>query len=193
MHAELTAEVAASETVWPLSRAQYEQMVDVGVFDEDDRVELLEGVLVAMSPQNFPHAGAITRLNRILMRTFGDVADVCVQVPFAAGPRSMPEPDLYLAPLDRPQDRHPDTALLVVEVSDSSQRRDRRLKPRIYAAAAVPEYWIVDVGRQFVEVHSEPLEDRYGTVHVLRPGDRIALVALPGRSVAVAEVFGLAG
>lgn len=173
-----------------LTRRQYEQMAEAGVFDPDVRVELLNGLVVPMTPQGFQHSSAIIRLTEILILQCHGIARVAPQVPFAASDDSEPEPDLYVYPLDEGVDRHPERALLVVEVAASSLRKDRLVKSAIYARANVAEYWIVDVNTQVVEVYSEPMGDHYGRSWVARKGDRIELLALPGKSVAVAEVFG---
>lgn len=189
MQTTSAADLDPSLPIARISRQRYERMIEAGIFDEDDRVELLNGLVVSMSPQNPPHAEAIAALTRVLVRLVDDMAEVRVQLPFAAHADSEPEPDLVVVPLPRQRGEHPDRALLVVEVADSSGHRDRVVKAAIYAAAAVPEYWIVDVVRQQVEVYSEPLGDHYGACHVARIGDRIDLLALPGRSLAVADVF----
>jgi Uma2 family endonuclease len=173
-----------------LTRKQYEQMAEAGVFDPDQRVELLNGMVVPMTPQGFPHASVIARLNRILVRLCGDDATVAPQLPLAASDDSEPEPDLYVFARDQGIDRHPERALLVIEVAATSQRKDRLVKGAIYAAANVPEYWLIDVMRQVIEVYREPMGDHFGRSWVARPGDRIDLLALAGRSVAVDEVFG---
>ncbi len=189
MQTTSAADLDPSLPIASISRQRYERMIEAGIFDEDDRVELLNGLVVAMSPQGIAHASAIRRLTRLLVFLCGDDADVGSQLPFAAADDSMPEPDLCVTPRGACATGHPDRALLIVEVVDSSGRRDRVVKSAIYAAAAVPEYWVVDVVRQQVEVYSEPLGDHYGASHVARIGDRIDLLALPGRSLAVADVF----
>lgn len=185
-----TVELLATEPVRPITRVQYEQMVDAGVFGEDDPIELLHGMLVEkMSPQGAQHANAIEQLSAILYALVGRDARVRVQLPLAAGRLSLPEPDLCLVPTGPRRDGHPDRALLVIEVADTSLHRDRATKSAIYATANVPEYWIVDLGHGCIEVYTEPLGDHYGTSRVARTGDRIELVALTGRWVAVDDVF----
>lgn len=104
------------------SAPQYLRLVETGVLGPRDRVELVEGVIVAMSPQNVPHASGVTRVERALHRAVGDRAVIRVQLPFVVGRRSVPEPDAIVASgsIDDYDRAHPSQALLVVEVADSS-------------------------------------------------------------------------
>ena len=172
-----------------ISRKRYERMIDAGIFDDDDKIELLHGVLVAMTPQGIAHQAVIRRLDKLLQRLCGDDADVGAQLPFAASDMSVPEPDLCITPVGAGDRALPDRALLVVEVAETSLQRDRGEKSAIYAAAKVPEYWVVDVKRKVVEIYREPLEDHYGSSRVARPGDRLELLMLPGRFVEIQDVF----
>lgn len=150
--------------VRPLRRAEYDVLVEQGMLTEQDRIELLDGELVAMSPQNAPHAGLVEALNERLMPALAGTARVRVQLPFAAGEHSEPEPDVAIVPADEPRDRHPERALHVVEVADTTARLDLVRKSRIYAAAGVPTYWVIDIGDQVVHVHTGPSDTGYGTV-----------------------------
>ena len=121
-------------------------MASAGIFDEDERVELLEGVIVAMTPQSAPHARRIQWLTRFLVRTLGDEYAVRPQLPLTLGERNEPEPDLAVVRTDATsEDRHPQTAVLVIEVAGDSLRRDRRVKAAVYARAGIPEYWVVNL------------------------------------------------
>jgi Uma2 family endonuclease len=172
---------------------QYLRLVDEGVLGPEDRVELLEGVIVAMAPQNEPHAAGVRRVGQALYRAVGDRAVVQVQLALVSGHRSVLEPDAAVLPgavgdYDR---AHPSTALLVVEVSDTSLKQDRLTKRGIYAAAGIPEYWIVNVRDDCVEVRRrpEPGARRYASTAVARRGERIELVALPGAAVTVDDLL----
>ena len=176
---------------WTADR--YLRLVDEGVLGPEDRVELLEGVIVAMAPQNEPHAAGVRRLGQALFRAVGDRAVVQVQLALISGRHSVPEPDAAVLPgtvadYDR---AHPRTALLVVEVADTSLKQDRLTKRAIYAAAGVPEYWVVDLVGDRVEVHRSPIpaERRYAETSVALRGGRLDLVALPGASVAVDDLL----
>ncbi len=148
-----------------LTIADVDAMVAAGILGEDDRVELLEGALVEMSPQSEAHAYAIRRLT-MLLAPAAAAADLIllVQLPLLVGSsRSRPEPDLAIVP-DGPRDRHGSDAVLAVEVSVSSRRIDLGPKARIFATAGVPEYWVLDIeGRELV-VHRAPGADGYAEV-----------------------------
>jgi Uma2 family endonuclease len=150
--------------VRPLRRAEYDVLVEQGAFEPDERIQLLDGELVVMSPQNAPHAGIVEALNERLMPALAGTARVRVQLPFAAGDESEPEPDLAVVPIDEPRGRHPERALLVIEVAETTLRLDLVRKARIYAAAGVPEYWVIDVAGDIVHVHTDPTADGYATV-----------------------------
>jgi Uma2 family endonuclease len=171
----------------------YFGLVHAGVLNEDDRVELLDGVIVAEPPMDPPHASGITSLTKALLRVVGDRAVVRMQAPFIANPFSVPEPDAAVVPgaANDYLDRHPSEALLVVEVSDSSLQQDRLSKSRIYAGAGVPEYWIVNLRDGRVEVFREPDAGRrvYGARASAHRGERVELVALPGAVVAVDDLL----
>lgn len=175
------------EHIRPLRRVEWDRMVEAGIFDEDERIELLRGALVAMSPQGAEHSFVIERLNKLLIDALGDRARLRPQTPFAAGELSQPEPDLAVYPPGQNVREHPDVALLIIEVASSSLRKDRKLKAEIYAEADVPEYWVVDLVHDLVEVRSEPRDGRYTQVATRRRGDWIALVALPDVAIPVAD------
>ena len=171
------------------TRRRFERMIEAGIFDEDDRIELLNGVLVAMTPQGVRHQSAIRRLNRILVELCGAEADVGPQLPFAATADSMLEPDLCVTPAGIGDHAFADRALLVVEVAETSLLKDRTDKAAIYATAGVPEYWVVDVKARLVEIYTDPLDDHFATSRTVRPGERVELLTLPGRFVAIADIF----
>ena len=146
-----------------LQRAEYDRMVGFGMF-RGEKIELLQGRLVTMSPQGKPHAFSVTRLNRLLVRALGDRAEVRVQAPFGASAESEPEPDIAVVLPGDYLDEHPRRALLLIEVAESSLQDDRRIKGPMYAAAGVPEYWIVDLAGGVVEVHKDNRGDGYASV-----------------------------
>ena len=182
----LTDEQIAPETLRPLRRSDYDRMVELGLF-EDERVELLHGMLVAMSPQDALHADVIGRLNRCLVPALLGRALVRVQAPLAVSDESEPEPDVAVVPEGDYSAGHPQTALLVVEVAGSSLKKDRGVKARLYAAAGIPEYWLVDLERRVVEVRTRPTARRYGRLRTKRLGDTITLVELPGVALRIAD------
>lgn len=171
---------------------EYERMIEAGILGEDDRVELLEGVLVEMSPQSPAHARVIRRLNRALATSLGPELELCPQLPLALE-HSEPEPDLAVVQSADAgsKHRHPRRAVLVVEVSGDSLAKDRHVKGPIYAAAGILHYWIVNVEAEEVEVYGDPDSSgrRYRTLVTLHKGDVLQAAALPGLMVPVSSLF----
>jgi Uma2 family endonuclease len=182
------ADLVAPDRLRPLRRVEYERMVDQGFFG-DERVELVDGVIVEMSPQGTRHAGTIQRLTTKLVPLLLGKAEVRVQAPLAVSDVSLPEPDLAAVAPGDADSAHPTTAFLVIEVSESSLNKDRLVKANLYAAAAVPEYWIVDITAAIIEVHSDPVSGRYSRVTPARAGDTLHLRAFPDVAIAVADVL----
>jgi Uma2 family endonuclease len=172
---------------------QYLGLVAAGVLAPDDDVELLEGVIVAMSPSNLPHDAGVRRVSLALFRAVGERAVVHVQLPLVVGPYSLPEPDVAVVPgaIADYDHRRPTEALLVVEVSDTSLKQDRLTKGSIYAAAGFPEYWIVNLVDDCVEVRRapEPAARRYASITIGRRGESIDVLALPGAGVRVDDLL----
>lgn len=170
-----TAAVLAQEPIRRITRAEYETAASLGWF-VDERVELLEGVISVMSPQGEDHQWSMVTATKYLIRMLGDRADVRPQLPFGASDDSEPEPDLAvtspgaLGPT-------PTQALLVIEISDSSLRRDRDLKTSLYARANVPEYWIVDTNRRVVEVRTKPTGTTYARLETYERSQKVRPVA----------------
>jgi Uma2 family endonuclease len=162
-------------------------MVELGLF-QDERLELIRGVLVKMSPQYAPHASTVQKLTQLLAVRVQGRFSLRIQLPLALSDDSEPEPDAAIVPLGDYETEHPTSALLVIEVADSSLQQDRG-KAEVYASAGVGEYWIVNLGARTVEVYSSPEGDRYAEVRTLRVGDALRPAALPDVSIAVAEIL----
>lgn len=176
-----------------LDAEQYAALVTEGVLCREDRVELLEGVVVSMAVQGSPHANAVARINAILVPLVGTRGIVRVQCAFRAGPWSVPEPDFAVVPgpLERWEHEHPDEALLVIEVSDTSLPTDRLSKAAIYAAAGVPQYLVVNLRGDRIETFAEPdrARARWGVMRPAHRGEHIPLVALPDAALVVDELL----
>ncbi len=175
---------------------QVYKLSELGFFG-DRHVELLDGVLYEMTI-NPPHAVAVELATQLFMGRFGDVHSIRVQLPLDLGRRSLPEPDLAMA-VGSARDytkAHPQTALLLVEISDSTLRKDRGLKAHLYAHAGIADYWILNLNDRQLEVHRNPGPDpsrkgrfRYAEVTiVLAEGHASPLVA-PGMNIAVADLL----
>ena len=189
--AETTALLLESPRL--LSVDEYHRMIEAGIFDEDEHLELLEGVIVAMAPQNPAHAYCIQWLTRFLVRRLGDAYAVRPQLPLTLGKRNEPEPDLTVVRADSAsKDHHPGTAILAIEVSGDSLRKDRRVKAAVYARFGITEYWIVNVEARVVEVFSDPdaANGVYRRILTVTPTETLTSEALPELSFSVAELFG---
>ena len=174
------------------TRAAYDKMVEAGVFGPEDRIELIEGEIVhTMSPQSSQHAITVSRVQDVLRDVFGRGWYVRAQMPLALGDDSEPEPDIAVVPgsLGDYREAHPRTAVLVVEVADTSFDYDRERKKRLYARRRIPEYWIVNLNDGCLEVNREPAGDRYQTETVLRPGDTVSPSACAGAAIPVGELL----
>ncbi len=176
-----------------LTADAYFGLVDEGVLDADDRVELLEGLIIAKEPQNPWHASGVHWAFDALRAALESRAVVMSQRPFLAGDASVPEPDVMIVPGTRADylRRHPSTALLVVEVADTTIVQDRLTKAGVYAAANVPEYWIVSRRGDHVLVSASPVpaDRRYALVRIARRGDTITLAAFPDVTLAVDDLL----
>lgn len=159
----------------PIKRAEFDQM---GHIFSGERVELIRGWVVEMSPMGTPHQWVCTKLNRMLVEAIGVGAEVRAQLPFAASDDSEPEPDFAIVKEIVP-DRTPSTALLIIEASDTTLRFDQGIKADLYAESLVPEYWVVDVNARVVEVRSQPRQGNYGRLETCGLDSKIRLIALP--------------
>lgn len=151
----------------PLRRTEYEALGRQGAFD-DEKVELLDGQIVYAAEEGPPHAGICARLNRILVEGIpASEGEVRVGNPFALSELSEPEPDFFVTtPSATYRAAHPRSASLVIEVAQTSRARDLGIKAALYAAAGVTDYWVVDLKRNVVVVHRDPLGTTFATVTV---------------------------
>ena len=172
----------------------YHAMGAAGILTEDDRVELIEGQIIAMSPVGSRHAACADRLTQLLYDQVQKRAVVRVQNPIRLGLHSEPEPDVALL---RPRDDFyaeahpgPDDVLLVIEVADTTVKTDRRIKAPLYARSGIAELWLVLLEEDFIEVYRRPAEQGYKETHRLERGDTIPLPSLENAALSVDEVLG---
>jgi Uma2 family endonuclease len=177
----------APEKLKSFTRKEYEKLVELGVF-EDQRIELLRGMLVVMSPQGGPHATISSWFVSRLQIALGMDYDARGHCPYAATDDSEPEPDVSISRRTGLL-THPTHPLLLIEVAESSIRKDRRLKASIYAEAGAPEYWIVDISGEVlrVEVLTMPTPKGYRHSETLYDGDVLRPTTLPVE-IAVADI-----
>ena len=179
---------------WHFDVDQYYRLAEVGVLKPDDRVELIEGEIVKMSPIGSPHAACVTRTNRLFQSTFAQRAVIWVQNPVRLSDFSEPVPDVaLLKPRDDFYAEHLPTAddvLLIVEVSDSTILTDRNVKVPLYARNGIPEIWLVNLPKQVIEVYSEPAEGKYQKAVTFNPGEVLTSPTLANLSLRVEEIIG---
>jgi Uma2 family endonuclease len=177
-----------SERMRPLLRREYDRLVDLGYF-EDERIELLRGVLVEMSPQGDAHASIAESLAQRLGTLLPyEEYRIRSHSPFAASDDSEPEPDVMVSRRVPGKPGHPTAAVLLIEVALDSLRKDRKLKLGIYAEAGVPEYWIIDVERERVEVYTEPSGREYRRCEIVERTGILRPTQLAGIELAVASL-----
>ena len=167
-------------------RAEYDELVRLGLF-EGEKVELLYGVIVRMTPQGSEHFWAANRLAQLLIQAVGDRAFVAVQSGFAASDDSEPEPDVAVYPPGDYWAALPDSPLLVVEVAKSSLRHDRRVKATLYAEVGVPEYWLVDLVNRLVTIHRRPVDGAWTHLETVAHDGVASPSTLPDVALRVAD------
>jgi Uma2 family endonuclease len=171
---------------------RYDAMIDAGIFGENDAVELIRGEIVRKMPIGDKHSACLMRLNEYLVQQIGKRAMFGIQNPIVL-PDSEPEPDVSV--VKRKDNYYADgkpraeDVLLIIEVADSSLEFDRVDKLPIYAEAAIPEYWIVNLIEDLVEIYRDPDGSTYATTNIVRRGDSIALLHLPDVTIAVSDIL----
>ncbi len=162
-----------------LSTEAWRTLIDAGFFHEDDRLELLNGEIVEMSPIGSHHAASVRRLEEFLGQAYGELALISSQNPIQAGAGSEPEPDIALlvprADFYASAHPGPQEILLLIEVADSSLEVDREVKGPIYAEAGIPEYWIVNLPERRIEVYRNPTSTLYKSMELFLEHEQIPL------------------
>lgn len=173
------------------TRERYDQLAEVGVFGPGDRVELIDGLIYEMTPQKSLHATAIylaqTALSSVLPRDHM----VRVQLPLALADDSEPEPDIAVVVGDPRSFRqsHPTKAALIVEIADSSAYHDRERKKPLYARCGIPEYWILDLSNNTLEIHREPGSGTYRFRGTLKASDTVSPLCAPQAVLTVRDLL----
>jgi Uma2 family endonuclease len=181
------------------SRVEYDRLIEEGIFQPGERLELLAGQLVVREPQGTPHATGIRLVTRALRDVFrAEIWIVDMQLPVALDEESEPEPDVTVTAGD-PRDflpSHPAQPVLVVEVADDSLAFDRKEKGSLYARARVPEYWILNLRERMLEIYREPHPDpsaphgwAYRHRQDLAAGEQVTPLAAPTARIAVTELL----
>jgi Uma2 family endonuclease len=180
------------------TRLQYDRLIECGVFQPGDRIELIGGELIVREPQRTPHSTAIELALDALRAAFGPGWRVRVQLPVALDEESEPEPDIAVVP-GSPRDylpSHPSNPVLILEAAESSLALDREIKGSLYAKAQIVDYWIVNLVDHVLEVYRDPVEApaspygwRYASVTTLQGADIVTPIAAPRSRVSVADLL----
>ncbi len=183
----------------PITVEEFNLMAEKGILAPDERVELIEGAIVPLSPQNKPHSDAISWTNNLLVELFGKTHLVRVQLPLDLSPYSEPEPDFAVVPKEclAKVKRHPTGADLVIEVAQTSLAYDRYEKASLYARFGIPDYWVLNTVDGCLEVHRAPKVDAaapfgysYAERQVYLPDQTVAPCALPPHPIRVSMLTG---
>ena len=172
---------------------EYHKMSAAGIFGPEERLELIEGTILTMSPKSIKHAACNDRAARYLGQILGERAVVRNQNPIALKELSEPQPDLVLAipEEERYFDHHPTPAevLLIVEIAGSSLEYDLGAKSRLYANAGIRQYWVLNLDSNELMDHREPATDGYHSRHTYGAGNSLDLVAFPDTTICVSELL----
>ena len=187
----MAIEVAAARRLF--SREEHHRMGEVGILKPTDRVELIRGEIVEMSPIGRRHQAFVDNLNYLLVTRLAGRARMSVQNPVVLADDTEPEPDLKILrcrPVPyKEREAYAEDVLLLIEVAESSLAYDRSTKLRLYAAAGIPEYWVVDCAAESIEAHRTPDADGYRDVSRVAGGATVTLQAIPDVALALAEIF----
>ena len=180
-----------------LSVTEYHKMGEIGIFGEDERVELIDGVIRKMSPKGSKHTASVRRLTNLLPRLLHGRTLVSIQDPILLNDDTEPEPDVAVIKLrdDAYVESHPrpDDVLLLIEVADTSLEYDKEIKLPRYADAGIPEVWIVNLVENVIEVYREPFVafgmGRYRIRMEFVEGDTLTPQSFPDLKIAVSDVL----
>jgi Uma2 family endonuclease len=172
---------------------EYDQMYEAGIFQPDERLELINGEIVKMPPMNAPHMSYVIRLSRFFTEKLSRRAIVATQLPIVIDNDSEPEPDISILHWrkddyfsGKPTARE---VYLLIEVASASLVYDREVKLPLYARARIPEVWILKVQDQQLEVYRHPKDGSYAEQRLLQPSDKIAPLAFPDIELTLSDIF----
>jgi Uma2 family endonuclease len=173
--------------------AQYEKMRDVGIIGDREKIELIEGEIIEMSPIGLKHMAMVMRLTNILPNLIGNNTLISIQNPITLNDYSQPEPDLVLLKYrqDYYETKQPTPAdiLLLIEVSDSTIKYDREIKLPIYATNDVQEVWLINLNNETIEVYRYPQGTTYQHNQIMRQNEVISSLKLPELFLKISEIF----
>jgi Uma2 family endonuclease len=173
---------------------EYYRMAEAGIISEDDRVELIEGEIVEMSPIGTRHSACLDRFIALLGPQVSGKAILRVQNPIHLSDYTEPQPDVSLlkprADFYAHQHPRPADALIVIEVADTSLDYDQKVKAVLYAQAGIAEYWLVDLNNDVVIIYTQPVNGHYQQSQQFGHGDSLTSAAMPGLALAVIDILG---
>ena len=177
-----------------LNVSQYHQMSEAGIFSENDKVELINGEIIEMSPIGRRHTACVNRLNSVFPQLLGKKVIVAVQNPIILNNLSEPEPDIALLQprADFYESGHPQPQdiFLLIEVADSSLEYDRDVKIPLYASSGITEVWLVDIYEQVIIVYRYPSENGYSDIQKLSRGEKMSIQAFSEINLVVDDILG---
>ena len=177
-----------------LNISQYHQMSEAGIFSENDKVELINGEIIEMSPIGRRHTACVNRLNSVFSQLLGNKVIIAVQNPIILNNLSEPEPDIALLKprADFYESGHPQPQdiFLLIEVADSSLEYDRDVKIPLYATSGISEVWLVDIYEQVIIVYRYPSENGYSDIQTLSRGEKLSIQAFPEINLVVNDILG---
>jgi Uma2 family endonuclease len=172
----------------------YYRMAQAGILRPEDRVELIDGEIIEMSPIGYRHAVCVSRMSTMFLRTLGERVTLQPQVPLRLSKWTEPQPDIVLCKprADFYLSKRPvpaEDVLLTLEVSDTSLSKDQKLKPPKYAEAGICEYWVADLRNNILYVYRNPNRTAFDTILIFHPGDAVSLLAFPDINFRVDELL----
>jgi Uma2 family endonuclease len=172
--------------------AEYHRMGEVGLLNEDSRVELIDGEIVEMAPIGSAHGGNVKRFIRLFSKVIGNKAIIAAQDPVVLSGYAEPQPDISIlrwrADDYEQSNPHPEDVLLLIEVADSTLRYDRDVKIPLYAKNGIPEVWLLDIPNRKLEIYREPINGEYRQRDCRQTG-QIAPILCPDAIIDLAELF----
>jgi Uma2 family endonuclease len=182
-------------TTYKFTTEEYQLMGKAGILHPEARVELINGEIIVMSPTGLKHSVVINRLTRFLVKKIDEAGIVSVQNPFRIPDYSEPQPDILIL---RPRDDFyankfplPEDILLLIEVADSSLRYDQTIKLSLYAEHRIPEYWIVNLERDILEIYRQPQNKSYLKQTLIdNPQVTFAPIAFPEITMTLKDIYG---
>ncbi len=175
-----------------LSIQEYNLMAEVGILTDEEKVELINGQIITMSPQKSFHAAAITRTNRLFTKQLNQIL-IRLQLPIIINDFSQPEPDIAIVKYDALDydDRHPSATevYLIIEIADTTLKTDLEVKRQLYASGNIPDYWVLDLKQRQLYVYRQSNGQDYQKIMILTDEDSIAPLHFPEIQIKVSEML----